>query len=150
MRLVFLDSGPLWTISNPLSKPGTHQCWEWARAMLAAGARIFVPEIADYEVRRELVRRGATAGLARLDRVVDALDFGPINRDVMLKAGELWAASRNSRRPTSSPDALDGDCILAATALLAADPGDVLTVATLNVGHLAQFVDARPWEKIAP
>ncbi len=60
------------------------------------------------------------------------------------------STSRNSGRPTSSPDALDGDCILAATALLAAAPGDVLTVATLNVGHLAQFVDARPCEKIAP
>jgi hypothetical protein len=38
--------------------------------------------------------------------------------------------------------------ILAALALLSAGPGDVLTVATDNVGDLAQFVDAREWEKI--
>ena len=41
-------------------------------------------------------------------------------------------------------------CILAAQALLAAAPGDVVTVATDNVGHLGQFVDARPWDQIAP
>ena len=35
-------------------------------------------------------------------------------------------------------------------ALQAAGPGDVVTVATDNVGHLARFVDARPWETIAP
>ena len=38
--------------------------------------------------------------------------------------------------------------ILAAQALTTVAPGDVLTVATDNVGHLAQFVDAQPWETI--
>ena len=33
---------------------------------------------------------------------------------------------------------------------LAAGPGDTLTVATENVGHLGRFVPARPWDQIAP
>jgi hypothetical protein len=68
----------------------------------------------------------------------------------MLLAADLWAQARKSGLPTAPPDALDGDVILAAQALLATGPGDVVTVATGNVGHLAQFVDAQPWEKIVP
>ena len=68
----------------------------------------------------------------------------------MLRAAELWADTRRAGRPTAAPDALDGDCILAALALLTAGPGDVVTVATDNVGHLARFVDARPWDQIVP
>jgi len=65
-------------------------------------------------------------------------------------AAELWAQARNRGLPTAPPEALDGDAILAASALLSAGPGDVVKVATDNVGHLAQFVDAQPWEKIVP
>jgi predicted nucleic acid-binding protein len=150
MHLVFLDTGPLGLLSNPRAKPRAVQCRQWARDLLSAGARIFVPEIADYEVRRELLRVGATAGLQRLDLVKAGLEFSPITSDIMLRAAELWADARRAGRPTASPDALDGDCILAAHALLAAGPGDVVTVATGNVGHLTRFVAAQPWETIAP
>jgi hypothetical protein len=44
----------------------------------------------------------------------------------------------------------DADAILAAQAVLACDPADTVTVATTNVGHLARFVAARPWDQIAP
>jgi predicted nucleic acid-binding protein len=137
-------------VSNPRGKPDALRCRQWARGLLAAGVRVFVPEIADYEVRRELLRVGATAGIRRLDQVKAGLDYAPITTDVMLKAAELWAAARRAGRPTAAPEALDGDCILAAQALLAAGPGDVVTVATDNVGHLARFVDARPWDQITP
>ncbi|MBV8230072.1 MAG: hypothetical protein JO329_08840 [Planctomycetaceae bacterium] len=99
---------------------------------------------------RELLRVGATTGLRRLDQVKATLDYAPLTTAVMLRAAELWAAARRAGRPTAPPEALDGDCLLAAQALLAAGPGDVVTVATDNVGHLARFVDARLWETIAP
>ena len=38
-------------------------------SLLLSGYQIIVPEIADYEVRRELLRAGKTRGLARLDLV---------------------------------------------------------------------------------
>ena len=150
MRLVFLDSGPLGLVANPKGRPAAVQCRQWARDLLAAGVRVVVPEIADYEIRRELLRRGATASLQRLDQVKAGLEYDPITTAVMLRAAELWAAARRAGRPTAPPEALDGDCLLAAQALLAAGPGDVVTVATDNVGHLARFVDAQPWETIAP
>jgi predicted nucleic acid-binding protein len=148
MRLIFLDTGPLGLISNPRAMPQTLRCRQWARELLTAGVRIFVPEIADYEVRRGLLRVRVTAGLPRLDLVKAGLEFSPITSDIMLRAAELWAYAYQIGRPTASKDALDGDCILAAHALLAAGPGDVVTVATGNVGHLGRFVDAQLWETI--
>jgi hypothetical protein len=77
-------------------------------------------------------------------------DYAPITTDVMLRAAELWAAARRAGLPTAPPDALDGDVILAAEVILSTGVGDLVTVATDNVGHLARFVDAQPWEQIAP
>jgi predicted nucleic acid-binding protein len=150
MRLVFLDSGPLGMLSHPHRNPVVLRCQQWARDLIAAGVRVHVPEIADYEVRRKLLHLGATAGIARLDRLQVGFDYAPITTDVMLRAAGLWADARRAGRPTTSPDALDGDCILAALALLSSGPGDMVTVAMDNVGHLAQFVDARPWDQIIP
>jgi predicted nucleic acid-binding protein len=150
MRLVFLDSGPLGQLTNTRGRPMADRCREWVKELTAAGVRVFVPEITDYEIRRELIRVGATAGLRRLDQVKETLDFLPISSEVMLLAAEFWADARRLGKPTASPDALDADCILAAQATLAAGPGDVVTVATSNVGHLGRFVDARPWEQIGP
>lgn len=150
MRLVFLDSGPLGLLANARGKPRPDQCRQWVKDLSAAGVRVFVPEIADCEVRRKLIHIGATAGVLRLDLVKATLDYAPLTTDVMLRAAELWAQARRAGLPTAALEALDGDCILAAQALQAAGPGDVVTVATENVGHLAQFVDARPWETITP
>ena len=61
----------------------------------------------------------------------------------MMRAAELWAAARRAGLPTAGPDALDGDCILAAQALLSVGPSDTVTVASDNVAHLSRFVDAR-------
>jgi len=55
MRLVFLDSGPLGLLTNPRGKPKSDQCRQWAKDLAAAGVRVFVPEIADDEVRRKLI-----------------------------------------------------------------------------------------------
>jgi predicted nucleic acid-binding protein len=118
--------------------------------LLAAGVRVFVPEIADYEVRRELLRRNARATLRRLDQVKVTCEYAPLTTDAMLKAAELWAAARQSGLVTAPPEALDGDVILTAQALLVAGLGDTVTVATENVRHFAHFVDAQPWEKILP
>jgi predicted nucleic acid-binding protein len=150
MRLVFLDTGVLGMVSNPRGKPRNAQCREWARGLLAAGVRLFVPEVCDYEERRKLIHNGATSGLIRLDRLKDWLDYAPITTDVMHKAAELWEEARARGMQTAGPRALDADAILAAQALLAAGPADVVTIATDNVGHLDQFADAQPWEKITP
>ncbi len=148
MRLVFLDSGPLGLLTSPRGRPKSDQCRNWVKDLAAAAVRVFVPEIADYEVRRKLIHIGATAGIQRLDHVRFTLEYAPITTDAMLRAAELWAAARTIGLPTAGPDSLDGDCILAAQALLAVGPGDSVTVATDNVAHLSRFVDAQLWETI--
>ena len=97
---------------------------------------------------RKLIHIQAIAGIRRLDRVKATLDYAPITTDVMLRAAELWAAARSAGLPTAGPDALDGDCILAAQALLSVGPSDAVTVATENVAHLFEVVDAQLWETI--
>jgi predicted nucleic acid-binding protein len=148
MRIVGLDSGPLGMVANPRARSWGLRCQRWAHDLLAARVRVIIPEIADYEVRRELIRRRATTSLLRLDQIKNHFEYIPITTDIMLRAAELWAQARKTGRPTASPNALDADCILAATALIAAGPGDVVTVATDNVAHLGQFIDARSWEQV--
>ncbi len=103
-----------------------------------------VPEIADYEIRRELVRGQKLRGIARLDRFVQGSWYVPISTAIMRTAADLWAEARNRGRPTAGWQALDADVILSATARQLETEHRVI-VATLNVGHLSLFVDARHW-----
>src|SRR5437660_908558 len=116
-----------------------------------AGSIVLLPEIAVYEVGRELKRLGATASLRRLDDLRRRLSYLPITTSAMELAADLWADVRRRGVPTASPDSLDADCILAAQALCAAGAGDVLTIATTNPAHLGRFpgIDARIWDTIA-
>lgn len=141
--IVLLDAGPLGMISNPNASITNAACYQWMESLVLNGDEVLVPEIADYEVRRELLRARKTQGLARLDILKNSLGYLPLTTPVMLKAAELWAQARNSGLPTADPKALDCDVILAAQAL----EKDGI-VATENVGHLSRFVDARDWRDI--
>ena len=113
---------------------------------------VMVPEIADYEVRRELLRARRTAGIARLDVLItlDALitqvEYLAITTSAMRQAATFWAEARQQGRPTAADPALDGDVILAAQA---ATLGRVdVIVATTNARHLSRFVPAELWSDI--
>jgi len=45
---------------------------------LAQGARLVLPEIGDYKVRRELVRINVSASIARLDGLTLTLEYLPL------------------------------------------------------------------------
>ncbi len=140
-----LDTGPLGLASNRRGKPEVDRCQDWIRDLGAAGVRVVAPEIADYEVRRELLRVGATAGLRRLDLLIGTLDFDPITSPAMRKAAEFWALTRQAGLVTAHPHALDGDCILAGQASQLGGPSDVVTIATTNVRHFTALpgIDAK-------
>ncbi|MEG4067838.1 hypothetical protein QUA42_10845 [Microcoleus sp. Pol11C2] len=76
------------------------------------------PEITDYEVRRELIRARKAAGIRRLDELKSQFPYRDLTTEVMLLVAQLWADSRRRGRPTTEPNALDGDVILAAQAIL--------------------------------
>lgn len=112
-----------------------------------------IPDIAHYEVRRELIRIRAVGSLRRLDNALDpssGLDRLVITTDALVKAAEFWADLRQRGVPTAAPDALDADAILAGQAALAGMPGDTVTIATTNLAHLSRFpaIDAQIWDQI--
>ena len=104
-RFIVLDAGPLGLASQARGKPDADRCRVWLGDLAAAGARVVVPEIADYEIRRELLRAGAAMGIGRLDRLLGALEFDPISTPAMRRAAELWATVRRSGVPTAHPQA---------------------------------------------
>ena len=135
-----LDTGPLGQIAHPEPNPETV---EWLYGLLDSGRAVYLPEIADYELRRSLLLEGLAASLRRLDQLRNVLIFAPLSTATMRKAAEFWAMARKRGKPTASLEALDGDAILAAQAHSAG-----ALIATENVAHLSLFVDARNWREI--
>jgi predicted nucleic acid-binding protein len=149
-RIVLLDSGPLGIVINPkAASPLSQEGKVWLQSLPQKGYIVMLPEIADYEVRRELIREGKTAGIRRLDQLKSQIPYRPLTTEVMLLAAQLWADARNRGKPTADSHALDGDVILAAQAILEVNAGNEVVIATTNVGHLSQFVDAREWRLIS-
>jgi predicted nucleic acid-binding protein len=90
----------------------------WLRSLVSNGTEVMIPEIADYEVRRELLRADKLKGLERLDALKSLIDYIPLTTRTMLKAAQFWAQVRKQGRSTADDKALDGDIILAAQAAL--------------------------------
>jgi predicted nucleic acid-binding protein len=148
-KLILLDSGPLGIISNPRQSEVITACREWVRKQRAQGSVIIVPEIADYEVRRELLRADKTNGIARLNLIKNSFAYLPITTSVMLRAAEFWAQARKGGKPSADNTALDADVILAAQAAILIDEGSDVVIASSNPRHLQAFAPAAQWETIA-
>jgi predicted nucleic acid-binding protein len=115
-----------------------------------AGVYIKIPAIADYEVRRELIRAGASAKLKRLAGMRQRFELVDITQEALEKAADFWALLRQTGLPTAGSESLDADAILAGMAATHGQPGDLVLVASSNVKHLARFpgIDVRQWETI--
>ncbi len=149
-RYILLDTTPLGLASRRAGIAEVDRCHAWLAALDGAGARVVVPEIADFEVRRELERLRRVPGLLRLDALAMRFLYAEITTPIMRKAAEFWADVRRRGMPTAGDLSLDAHVILAAQAALIGDPSDIVTVATSNVSHLARFpgIDAREWSTI--
>jgi predicted nucleic acid-binding protein len=151
MRLL-LDTNVLHRLCLP-RHPDNRSVVEWLTTVLirlADRVTVFLPEIADYELRRGLLHLALKEGqetnprLARLDELGQHLDYLSISTPALRRAASIWAQARHSGRPAASPDALDGDAILAAQAL---EVGG--TVVTENTDHFDGVVPAQRWEEVA-
>ncbi len=149
-KIVLLDTGPLGIVTNPKASTETKFGSLWLESLLEQKVEIIIPEITDYELRRELLRGKKLKGLKRLDELKEILTYLPIDTATMLKAAEFWSQARQMGNPTASDKALDGDMILAAQAFafLMQNGNNQVIVATTNVKHLSLFVDAREWKSI--
>ncbi len=153
-RIIVLDSGPLGMISNPRASSENDEAKARLFVWIDNGDIVVLPEIADYEVRRELIRSEKFEGILSLDLFKASLEFLPIDSETMLDAAHLWAEARNVGKPATNNLALDGDMILvaqarAATRVWGAEAqGGHTVLATTNVKHLTNFCDARLWRDI--
>jgi hypothetical protein len=146
---VVLDTGVLGLVTHPTGEQGEpYACKQWLRELLYSGCAAYVAEIADYELRRELIRLNRRKSLLRLDAFNTFNAYLPITTPTMTMAAEFWAAARQRGEPTADDKALDADVILAAQAVLLAGGHDDVVVATANVRHLGRYVTARRWQDV--
>ena len=146
---VVLDSSPLGLITQQSGKsPEADACQEWLRDLGAHGWAVYLPEIIDYEVRRELTRAKKYSSIVRLDRLIAQVNYIPITTAAMRRAADLWAQARQSGQSNADPKALDGDVIMAAQALTLTPAPAGLVVATSNVVHISRYLPALEWTAI--
>ena len=146
--VIFLDSGPLGLLTAPPRRTDTRACNRWLAGLIAARVRIIGPEIADYELRRELLRAGKATSVTRLDALAQATEYLPLTTAAMRRAAELWASARQQGQPTAADTTIDADMILIAQAQTLGAANFV--IATTNVGHLSRFAAAELWYLISP
>lgn len=148
--LILLDAGPLGLACRPPEERPAAECRGWLAGMAGSGAEVAVPIIADYEVRRELLRLGAAGQIRALDALGDRYGVLAVTPEAWGRAAGFWALLRRAGRPTADPHALDADALLAGIAATVGGPGDEVVVATTNAGHLGRFpgVDARDWRSL--
>jgi predicted nucleic acid-binding protein len=139
-----LDTGPLGLLAH--DRPAQRlPIQAWLLQHLAAGATIYISEVADYEVRRELKRLVQSgqlpqSRLTRLDQLNVIFTYLPVSTQMWRRAAEFWANARQLGRPTAHPAALDADVLIAAQAIEVQ-----ATVVTSNPTHLGQWVTIQTW-----
>ncbi len=144
-RVVLLDAGPLGLATNPRRSSKALECTRWLQSLITRGVRVVIPEIADYEVRRELLRANKVQGVAKLNSLADLLEYLPLTTKAMRRAAHFWADARQQGQPTAGDKTIDADVILAAQAVTVGAPA---VIATTNVGHLSRFVSAELWQEL--
>ncbi len=147
----FLDTGTIGLACQNPDKPDASTVFlRIIHSWPEAGVTVVLPEIADYELRRELERLRFTKAIERLDDLRKHLVYLPIQSAAMRRAAALWADVRRTGQPTANDPALDGDVILAAQALEYVGLGDEWVVITENARHMERFATTRSWRIYQP
>ncbi|MDQ3250553.1 MAG: nuclease [Chloroflexota bacterium] len=144
--VILLDAGPVGLVTNPKRSSQSLACAQWLQLVVGSGTRVILPEIADYEVRRELLRANKMKGIANLDALADLLEYLPLTTTAMRQAALFWAQARQQGQPTANDKTIDSDMILAGQAISLEVPSVVIAIT--NVGHLARFASAALWQDI--
>ena len=139
-----LDTGPLGLLAH--DRPAQRiPIQNWVTQELSAGGNVYISEVADYEVRRELtrlIRAGQlpASRLQRLDQLKSLCYYLPVSTASWQRAAEFWADARSQGLPTAGPASLDPDVLIAAQAQEVS-----ATVVTNNPGHIGRWVPVLVW-----
>lgn len=152
LRLIALDTGPLGLLTHPYTSAESEACQDWLARLGDMEVLIYLPEIADYELRREYLRTQNQRSLDKLQLLGNAIEYLPLSSTALRSAAQLWAVLRQTGRPTSHPKALDGDCILMAQMKLEVErlglKNEEWVIATTDIGDLPSYVPAARWQDI--
>ena len=183
--LIFLDTGVLGKLIDPDVEQGKTrlaqnaesevkesileaiQCTDWLTTLINEGYPVAISEIANYEARREHLRRisdrksgleekqKAIKALQKLDALITKKGVAsfPVTCEegnVMQEAAELWAFARNN-----SYVANDADLIIAAQAIIIKKIGIDVIIATTDTEDFNRLlrqhhIEARRWRDIIP
>lgn len=144
--IYLLDSGPLGLLAHdrPAHRGSIHA---WVLNELSLGSTVYLSEVADYEVRREIKRmiqanQLPATRLQRLDSIAQFCKKLPMTTQMWLLASDLWATARTNGVPSAHQASLDADVLLAAQAL---EVGG--TVVTKNTNHFAPHCSVLSWPR---
>ncbi|WP_435008802.1 type II toxin-antitoxin system VapC family toxin [Tundrisphaera lichenicola] len=149
-RIVILDTGVVGLLCCQPKTKDFAECYDWMYGMVALGTSVMVPDVVDYEIRRELIRLSAMAKLRRLGILKASINPAEVTPAAWAKAADFWAIVRRKGIPTAGAEALDCDSLLAGFAATIGKRRDKVTIATTNAKHLNRFpgIDARNWREI--
>lgn len=155
---VVIDCCTLGILAHPNQNQTSIACMAWANNLVACGTLVRIPSVAIYESKRELLRMGSAAGVAKLDAVANAFGHLPISDDALGAAAEMWAKLRKQFGKSGTDGLrLDADVIICAQAALFAKQHMLaVTIATDNTRHFLPLVDgtylvgADEWQNITP
>jgi predicted nucleic acid-binding protein len=139
-----LDSGPLGLLAhNKLANRVAIEAWLISE--ITMGSTVYISEVADYEVRRELIRliqagQLSASRLNRLNQLPTLFPYLAVSTLMWQRAAEFRADARSRGLPTASSAALDGD------ALIAAQAAEIQAiVVTTNANHIGVWVPVKTW-----
>lgn len=103
--VVVLDAGPVGLLCNPNPHPKPVAIRKWVDDLLVAGRRVVLPEVTDYEVRREFNLSGLANSLDMLNDLTGKVEYLPVFTAAWRLAAELWADARRGgyRPPRTRP-----------------------------------------------
>jgi hypothetical protein len=114
-----------------------------AQSARAAGVEVVIPAVADFEVRRELIRVRARSRIRNLDLLRNRFGYVDTSQAAWDSAAGFWALVRQAGFPTAAQTDLDADAIIAGMAATAGQPGDDVMIATMKLIHFVRFPGVR-------
>jgi predicted nucleic acid-binding protein len=138
MKLL-LDTGVVGQICHPRKYQDVRRWF----ASAVSEHDFLISEVADYELRRELIRIHASRSLARLDELSRELRYVPVTTATWRSGANLWAWLRRTGKATASEHGLDGDVLIAAQAI-----AEDAAVVTTNPRHFRPLVKAMEWHEL--
>lgn len=138
------DSGPLGQLAHP-DTTRFPELVRWFAEHRIAGTQFIFPEIADFEVRRNLILERRRRSLRRLNDVLYFGHYLPITTSAMRLAAVLWAHQRRIGRSVGDPKELNADVIVAAQSIQAR-----AVLITENPRHFPVRLATSHWSAIKP